>query len=272
VLEAFLSIHFSSYTFFSGGIIGEEEMGLPGITKDFAKSLGLLNLKDFSSNVLNQKKMILEADLLLGADDLTCQILKGIYPENEFVSIEGQARRMGVRLTDPVNTVGYEFNHLLGRFLYFGFSSFRESECQINQSPITALIANQDNIYSELVILLESLSIGGTNPLIVDCNFKFATKNECIRLVPDSQRYEAVADSIVNLNEEDLSAISLIGPSHEVTSWESLVASPEWRRWLIDISRYRPILLLCTPVDVIDGEKHNSFLEALNADRLVYRA
>ena len=272
VLEAFLSLHNPDYTFFSGGILGQEGMALPGITRDFAKSLGLSNLKDSSTNVRNQEKMILEADLLLGADDITCQVLQEIYPEQHFLSIEGRAREMGVALVDPVDTVGYEFNHLLGRFLYFGISTFRELEDRINQFPITALIANQDNINSELVIFLESLSLRETNPLIVDCNFKFATKSEYLPLVPDNRRYEAVANSIINLNEEALSAISFISPSHELTSWESFVASPEWRRWLIDVSRSRPILLLCTPVDVIEGEKHNSFLEALNADRLIYRA
>jgi hypothetical protein len=134
------------------------------------------------------------------------------------------------------------------------------------------LVANRDNIHSELVILLASLSMCSAFPLVVDCNFKFATKGEYLGLVPKSQQYEAVANSILNLNVEALSAISLISPSHEVTSWESFVASPEWRRWLIDVSRARPILLLCTPVDIIEGEKHNSFLEALNADRLIYRA
>jgi hypothetical protein len=122
------------------------------------------------------------------------------------------------------------------------------------------------------MILLESLSVGDTNPLVVDCNFKFATNSECLGLVPASQRIEAVANSILNLNSDALSAVSFISPSHEVTSWEGLVASSQWRRWLMDISRSRPILLLCTPVDVIEGEKHNSFLEALNADHLVYRA
>jgi protein-tyrosine-phosphatase len=272
LLEALLSHQIPSYTFFSGGIVGKEGMELPGITRDFAKSLGIPNIKDCSSNVRNQEKMILEADLLLGADDLTCQMLTEIYPEKHFHSIERRARDIGVPLVDPVNTVGYEFNHLLGRFLYFGISSFRESEGQKNLFPILALIANQENIHSELVILKESLSIGETNPLIVNCNFKFATKVESLKLVPESQRYEAAARSLIDLNVDDLNSISVISPSHEVTSWESFVASPEWRRWLTNVSRTRPILLLCTPVDIIEGEKHNSFLEALNADHLTYRA
>jgi hypothetical protein len=263
-------MHFSDYTFFSGGVLAEEGIVLPGITKDFATSLRLPYVKVSSNNVRSQKQKILEADLLLAADDLTCQMLEEIYPEKRFLSIEGRAREMGVALVDPVNTVGYEFNHLLGRFLHFGFSSFRELEGHLNHFPITALIANEDNIYSELVIHLESLSMGDAYPLIVDCNFKFATKREYLGLLPNSRRYDA--NSMLKLSEKDLGAISLIGPTHEVTSWEILVSSPEWRRWLIDVSRTRPILLLCTPVDIIAGENHNSFLEALNADRLIYRA
>jgi protein-tyrosine-phosphatase len=272
VLEAFLSHHVPNYTFFSGGILGEEGMGLPGITRDLVKSLGLSYLKDTSSNVRNQEKQIVEADLLLAADDSTCQVLEAIYPEKHFFSIERLARQMGVSLVDPVGKVGHEFNSFLGRFLYFGFASFQELEGWKNNFPILALIANQENIHSELEILLDSLSRGAINPLIVNCNFKFAAKSEYLRIIPSSERYESIASSIVNLNGNSLSSISLIGPSHEVTAWESFVSSPEWRRWLMNISRSRPVLLLCTPVDVIEGEMHNSFLEALNADRLIFRA
>jgi protein-tyrosine-phosphatase len=272
VLEALLSHQNASYTFFSGGILGKEGIGLPRITKDFAKSLGLTNLKDYSNNVRNQEKWILEADLLLGADDLTCQILEKIHPGQQFHSIEGRARETGVRLVDPVNSSDYEFNHLLGRFLYFGLSTFQEFEGQNNQFPISALVANQDNIQSELEIFLESQSVSEPNLLIVDCNFKFAIKCEYRRLVPETQQYESAANAILKLKEENLCAISLISPSHEVTSWEGFMASLEWKKWLIKISRSRPILLLCTPVDIIKGEKHNSFLEAFNSDRLIYRA
>jgi hypothetical protein len=121
-------------------------------------------------------------------------------------------------------------------------------------------------------MLHESLPIGQTRPLIVDCNFKFATKGEHFELVPKNQQYETAANLILNLKEEDLGSISLISTSHELISWESFIASPEWRRWLISLSRFRPIILLCTPVDIIEGEKHNSFLEALNSDHLIYRA
>ena len=272
LLEALLSHHNSNYTFFSGGIVAKEGMGLPEITRNFAKSLGLSTLKDYSNNLQNQTKNILEADFLLGADDLTCQMLEKIYPEKHCLSIEKQASQMGVALVDPVDSVGYEYNYLVGRFLYFGFSTFRELEYQNNNFPISALIANQNNICSELKILLESRPIGEMNPLIVDCNFKFATKGEHLGLVPKSQQFESKADSIIDLNEGDLSAISLITPSHEVTSWEAFVAGLEWRRWLINLSKFRPILLLCTPVDIIAGEKHNSFLEALNSDLLIHRA
>jgi protein-tyrosine-phosphatase len=272
LLEAFLSRHNPGHTFFSGGIFAEEGTGLPGITREFAKSIGLSNLKDSSNHVRNQEKMILEADLLLAADDLTSQMLEETYPKKHFLSIESRAREMGITLVDPVNSVGYEFNYLLGRFLFFGFSAFREHEGEINSFPISALIANQENVNGELSKLLESLSLGDRNPLILDCNFKFATKGAYLGVVPENQRYQAVANSIINLNEDDLREISFISPSHEVISWERFVSSPVWRSWLAAVSRSRPILLLCTPVDIIEGEKHNSFLEAINADHLVYRA
>lgn len=272
MLEDFLSHHNSEYLFFSGGTLAKEGMELPEITKDFAKSLGLPNLKDYSNNAQNQGQLVREADLLLGADNLICQILEQMYPGKHVRSIEKRAMEMGVRLVDPVNSVGYEFNHLLGKFLYFGFSSFRELENQNNKFPISALIANKDNIFNELKILLESLAINQAKPLIVDCNFKFATKGEYLGLVPRTQQYECPSNLILNLNEQDLSSISLITPSHEVTEWESFIAAPEWRRWLIELSRSRPVILLCTPVDIMEGEKHNSFLEALNSDHLTYRA
>ena len=269
--KPFFHITTQSIFFFSGGTLASEGMELPKITKYFAKSLGLPNLKDYSNNAQNQGQLVREADLLLGADNLTCQMLEQMYPGKHVRSIEKRAMEMGVRLVDPVNSVGYEFNHLLGKFLYFGFSSFQESESQNNKFPISALIANKDNIFNELKILLESLAINQAKPLIVDCNFKFATKGEYLGLVPRSQQYECPSNLILNLNGQDLSSISLITPSHEVTAWESFIAAPEWRRWLINLSRSRPVVLLCTPVDIIEGEKHNSFLEALNSDHLTYR-
>ncbi len=271
VLEALLANHNSEYSFFSGGVLGEEGAGLPEITNDFAKRLRLSNLKSHRNHIKNLEKKILEADFLLGADDLTCQMLSQMYPEKEFISIESRATELGIVLVDPINLVGYDFDHLLGKFLYCGFSSFRELGIHGNLFPISALIANKANIYEESKILLESLSTKGRQPLIVDCNFKFATKSNYSGLVPENQQFHFSTKSMITLNEADLVSVSLIKPSHEVTSWEGFVTSPEWSRWLHKLSRSRPIILLCTPIDIIEGEKHNSFLEALCSDRLVYR-
>jgi len=271
VLEALLASHHSNYSFFSGGVLGEEGAGLPEITNDFAKRLRLSNLKSHRNHIKNLEKKILEADFLLGADDLTCQMLLQMYPEKKFISIESRAKEMGIVLADPIDVVGYEFDYLLGKFLYCGFSSFRELGIHGNLFPISALIANKANIYEESKILLESLSTEGRQPLIVDCNFKFATKSNYSGLVPENQQFHFTTKSMITLNEADLVSVSLIKPSHEVTSWEGFVTSPEWSRWLHKLSRSRPIILLCTPIDIIEGEKHNSFLEALCSDRLVYR-
>jgi hypothetical protein len=245
-------------------------MELPGITREFAKSLGLSNLKEISANVRNQEEKILEADLLLGVDDFVCNRLEQLYPEGNFFSLESQSREMGITLEDPVDTVGYEFKYLLGRLLFFGLYSFRQSECLNNSFPITAIIAEKRNLVDELKSFLES-SVGHEQPLIVDCNFKFATQGEYLGLFPRNRLHESVARSMIHLTESDLSSTTLIRPSYEVNSWEVFVASLEWRQWLVNLSKTRPILLLCTPVDIIEGEKHNSFLEALNADRLIYR-
>jgi len=271
LLEALLSRHYSNYSFFSGGVLANEGVGLPTISKVFSNSLGLSDLKQHSNNVRDQANSILDADVLLGADDFTCQLLEQMYPEKNILSIESRAREVGIALVDPVNLVDYEFNHFLGKFLYFGFSVFRELENQGNQFPISALIANQENIYGELKILLESQCVDGHQPLIVDCNLKFATKSQYLGLVPENQQFELPAKSMIALNEWAVNSISLIRPSHEVTSWESFITGLEWSHWLIELSRSRPIILLCTPIDIIEGVKHNSFIEALHADRMVYR-
>jgi protein-tyrosine-phosphatase len=271
ILEALLAKHNPNYVFFSSGVDGREGMELPEITKEYAKILGLTNLKEFSSNVRNQEEGIIKADLLLGVDDFICNRLKILFPDGEFFSLESHSRDLGIELEDPVDKVGYEFQYILGRLLYFGLSAFRQLECQNNFFPITALIARKKNLVDELKIFLDSHSVGTEQPLIVDCNFKFATEGEYLELFPINKQHESVARSIIHLTEGDLSSISLIRSAYEVNSWELFVASLEWRRWLVNISKTRPILLLCTPVDIIEGEKHNSFLEALNADRLIYR-
>jgi hypothetical protein len=63
----------------------------------------------------------------------------------------------------------------------------------------------------------------------------------------------------------------MISPSYEMAAWERFVASIEWRNWLKTLALKRPVILLCTPVDIIVGKKHGSFLEALPADEVIYR-
>ena len=159
--KPFFHITTQSIFFFSGGTLATEGMELPEITKDFTKSLGLPNLKDYSNNVQSQGQLVREADLLLGADNLTCQMLEEIYPGEHFHSIEKRAMQMGVRLVDPVNSVGYEFNHLLGKFLYFGFSSFRELENQNSNQLLEIKTKLKEGIkVKELKILYPNLRTG----------------------------------------------------------------------------------------------------------------
>ena len=271
-LEALLSNHNSNDIFFSGGVHCDEDLPLPKITKDFAKRLSLTSIKLESTNIRSQEEFLLKADVLMGADDFICRELEKIYPEKRCLSIEKRAREFGVTLVDPVNLDGYEFFYALGKFLYFGFSTFQQLRGLASPFPITALIANQNNIQRELEILLESHRFDNVKPLIVDCNFKFATKAEYLTSVPSVQQFETSVRSILDLNFADTSLVTFVRPAHEVTRWEAFVSSPVWRSWLINLSRSRPVILVCTPVDIIEGEKHNSFLEALNADYLIYRA
>jgi len=272
LLEALLTVHYPGITFFSGGVVAEEGNTLPKNSQDFAKVLGLESLKETSENVIAHKDFLESADLILGADGVITSVLQKLYPNKDVLSVEAHAKSMGVRLIDPINTSGYEFNYQVGKFLYCGLSLFRSVFDVPTRYPVTALIANQANIRDEAEKLYREQSSGEILPLLIDCDFKFAAKSTDMDFIPTEKQLPTDAKKLVEMSPSDLDSVMATRQSHEMPAWESFAASKEWSDWLRTVAAIRPVTLLSTPVDIIDGHKHNSFTEALPAEKLVYRA
>jgi hypothetical protein len=114
--------------------------------------------------------------------------------------------------------------------------------------------------------------MNGTKPLIINTNLKFAEQRYFPKLLSQEENLQIDYRYLHGQSLENLQNVTIVNPTHELAAWEKFVSSSAWWNWLRTCSLYRPIILLCTPVDIIEGQKHNSFLEALMADVLIYRA
>ena len=272
LLEALLRKTHPDLTFFSGGIAAQEGDMLPKNSKKLAKLLGLPEIKIQSDNLVTQLELVNESSLIIAADDLISAVIKQVHPSKDIISVEKRAGELAVRVIDPVNLAGEEFEYQVGKFLYCGYSLFSKIYSKPSLFGSSAIVANQTNIYSEVKSLYNSESAAGNKPLVIDCEFKFASKNDYLRFIPDKEQIFVDPNDILNLEHEEIISISAIHPRHELTAWESLMTDARWRDWLRKIADQRPVLLMCTPVDIKEGQRHNSFLEALFAEKMIYRA
>ena len=272
LLEALLKKTYPALAFFSGGIAANMGENLPINSKRFAKLLGLPETKDQSENLIHQRELLTESTLVLAADDLVFDAIAKVYTGKEVISIEKKADDLAIEVIDPVNLSGEEFEYQLGKFLYCGYSLFSEIYAKPSNFGISALVADKKNIKSEVKSLYCSEYTSGKKPLVIDCDFKFASKSDFLDFMTNEEQILIDPNDLLSLDQDELIAISAIRPLHELSAWESLMTTTQWRDWLHDMANQRPILLMCTPVDIKDGQKHNSFLEALFAEKMVYRA
>jgi protein-tyrosine-phosphatase len=272
LLEALLKKTYPDFTFFSGGIAAHVGDNLPKNSKRLAKLLGLPETKNKSENLMNQSELLTEASLIIAADDLVSEVITKVYADKSVISVEKKARDLEIRVVDPVNLSGEEFEYQVGKFLYCGYSLFSEVHAKPTIFGIFALVANQKNIESEVRFLYHGQYASGIKPLVIDCDFKFASKNGYLGFITDEEQILIDPNDLLNLDYEELIGVSAIRPLHELSAWESLMTSTQWRDWLQGMANRRPVVLMCTPVDIKEGQRHNSFLEALFAEKMVYRA
>ena len=272
LLEALLKKTYPDFTFFSGGIAANVGENLPKNSKRLAKLLGLPETKDQSENLMNQSELLTEANLIIAADDLVSEVITKVYADKSVISVEKKARDLEIRVVDPVNLSGEEFEYQVGKFLYCGYSQFSEVYAKPTIFGISAVLAIQKNIESEIKSRYDGEYVSGNKPLIIDCDFKFASKNSYLGFIPDEEQIHIDPNDLLDLNHEELIGVSAIRPRNEMSAWESLMTSTKWRDWLQGMANRRPVVLMCTPVDVKEGQRHNSFLEALFAEKMFYRA
>ena len=149
---------------------------------------------------------------------------------------------------------------------------FSKLHSQPTSFGISAVVAHKPDILNEVKTNFASVSALGHKPLIVDCDFKYASRNDYLDFVPLSERILIDPNDLVNLDYEELISVTAIQPLHEMSAWESMMTNTNWRDWLRKMANQRPVILLSTPIDIIEGQKHNSFLEVLFAETLLYRA
>lgn len=272
LLEVLLKKTYPDLTFFSGGIAAHVGENLPKNSKRLAKLLGLPETKDQSENLMNQSELLNEATLIIAADDLVSDVITKVYADKAVISVEKKARDLEIRVIDPVNLSGEEFEYQVGKFLYCGYSQFSEIYTEPTTFGISALVANQQNIESAIKSLYGEQYGSGNKLLVIDCEFKFASKNGYLSFIPDEEQILIDPNDLLNLDYEELVGVSAIRPLHELSAWETLMTSTQWRDWLQGMANRRPVVLMCTPVDIKEGQRHNSFLEALFAEKMVYRA
>jgi hypothetical protein len=221
---------------------------------------------------MNQSELLSGATLIIAADDLVSDVITKVYADKAVISVEKKARDLEIRVIDPVNLSGEEFEYQVGKFLFCGYSQFSEIYAEPTTFGISALVANQQNIESEIKSLFGDENTLGNKPLVIECDFKFASKNDYLGFIPHEEQILIDPNDLLNLDYEELIGVSAIRPLHELSAWETLMTSTQWRDWLQGMANRRPVVLMCTPVDIKEGQRHNSFLEALFAEKMVYRA
>jgi protein-tyrosine-phosphatase len=272
LLEALLQKLYPEYSFFSGGVVAQEDRELPKNSKKYAKLLGLEDVKAKSENVIAHTENLEMVGSIIAAEDVIADVFQRLYPEKRIYSVEKYARHSGLRVIDPIDIDGFEFDYQVGKFLYCGNSLFRKEIALTRKSAVTAIVAKQANIRSEVERFFLLQTVGDVRPLIVDCDFKFAAQSNDLGFISQDHQKRVDGRDLITLSHEELDGVWSTRQPHEMTAWEKFAVSKEWGEWLREISLHRPVILLCTPVDIVEGKKHNSFIEAMMADDLIYAA
>jgi len=271
LLETYLQSIYPEFTFYSGGIAAEDGKQIPKITTNFSHLLGLAPLKKFSENTKQIENKILSSDYIICADDLICTAVEKSHSHQNTISVSSFAEPLGIRLIDPVNCLTDEFSYQVGKFLLCGLSTFRHLVEAPHNNPIHALISKNKDFEEEAQKLYDSLTTNIAKPILINTNLKYADESSLRKLVPPEAILKIDYRELIYQDCDDFVDTAMISPSYEMAAWERFVASIEWRNWLKTLALKRPVILLCTPVDIIVGKKHGSFLEALPADEVIYR-
>lgn len=271
LLETLLQSLYPQYLFYSGGVGAKNGKAIPKISVDFSHLLGLPALKSFSENVLELKDLIDDSDIVFCADNLIFESLQSSYPCQKKISVADFAEPFGIKLIDPINCLADEFSYQVGKFLFCGVSAFRLLLDEPVLNPIYSIISTIRDIDVEAQKLFSSLSANDSRPLVINTNLKYADERTLINFAAPFKIRKFDYRHLLEQDCEDFLDVDMISPQHEMSAWEKFVVSSEWRDWLKTMSSKRPVILLCTPVDIIAGKKHGSFLEALMSDEVLYR-
>ena len=272
LLEALLKKLYPEIFFYSGGVVAQENQDLPKNSINYAKLLGLEDIKGKSENVIAHTENLENVGSIIAAEDVIANVFHALYPNKTILSVESHAKDLGLRVIDPIDIEGNEFDYQVGKFLYCGHSLFRKKIYSLSGSSVTAIVAKQANIRSEAERIFSSQSVGDVRPLIIDCDFKYATNSNDLGFISEDHQIKVDGRDLITLSHDELEGVLSTRQPHEMTAWEKFAVSKEWGVWLREISQFRPIILLCTPVDIVEGKKHNSFIEAMMADNLIYSA
>jgi len=272
LLEAFLQNIYPEYHFFSVGTEAKEGKALPKMSNEVSRLLGLLTLKECSEKIVPHDNRLLEADLIICADKKISEIVQKSYPNQNIISVTEFAKSKGIRLIDPANCPPDEFTYQIAKFLFCGVSTFRGLVEESKQNSICAIISKNENIEKETRKIFESFATISSTPIYISTNLKYADDGALLNLVPSENWLKIDYRKLVDQDVDDFPEVAMLSPSHEMATWEKFVVSIEWRKFLKTLSLKRPVILLCTPIDIVPERKHESFLEALTADKIIYRS
>jgi len=247
VVAAYVSKLLPGHRVISAGIQAIDGQSIPMSVSQLADRWGIPIVKDFSQSIKSTQKEIMQAGLVIVAEDIFAQnIIELGMPPSKIESMQNSIFKFDQIPIDPVNLSNDSFEVELAKAIMVSAQLIRKQNLVNGTNKVTVVFPEPGiDFHDSLQSLLELAKKSGAAVLVADFRFPQTQIIEKMHIPYQELIINKVSGKInTNLDQLELSAPCLVASRYEIDFVEEFVLSTHFADLLAVMSKDRPVYVL----------------------------
>ena len=247
VVAAYLARVLPNYRIVSAGIQAIDGQRIPMSVTLLAENWGIPIAKDYSDSIESIQKEIMQAELVIVAEDLFAQSIVDLgLAASKIESMQSSIFDPDQIPIDPVNLNNDSFEVELAKAIMVSGQLVKKKNLVSSHNQITVVFPEPDSDFHDSIQnLLELAKKSEASVLVADFRFPHTQIIEKMQLPYQELSINKVSGKIsTNLDQLDFSTPCLIASKYEIDFVEEFVLSTHFSELLRSMSKERPVYVL----------------------------